>query len=193
MHRTFLRLKIFFLLYDDYKNVVNLFKKSSLDFHELFFAQVFQQSKSCFVHFFDCSSHDFGCDSFYFCSAVSDHLINPLFGDFVNVCRSLVNNTRSNFTNLIDHVSAGIREVVAAEKTSSLLPTTLSCLARIFCSPTFLVSTASVAFFFRHVFELRFYSLAIARILQRFLFLSHVFESKTCSAALSLAFCFAGR
>ena len=161
MHRIFLRLKIFFLLCDDYKNVVNLFKKSSLDFHELFFAQVSQQSKStpgfpALAHFFDCSSDDFGCDSFYFCSAISDHLINPVFGDFVNVCRSLVNNTRSNFTNLIDRVSAGIREVVAAEKTSSLSPTTLSCLARIFCSPTFLVSTASVAFSCRHVFELRF-------------------------------------
>ena len=156
MHRTFLRLKIFFLLYDDYKNVVNLFKKSSLDFHELFFAQVSQQSKRCFVHFFDCSSDDFGCNSFYFCSAVSDHLINPLFGNFVNVCHSLVNNTRNNFTNLIDRVSAGRREVVAAEKTSSLSPTMLSCLARIFCSPTFLVSTTSVAFSSWHVFELKF-------------------------------------
>ena len=185
MHRTFLRLKIFFLLYDDYKNVVNLFKKSSLDFHELFFAQVSQQSKRCFVHLFDCSSDDFGCHSFYFCSAVSDHLIDPLFGDFVNVCHSVVNNTRSNFTNLIDRVSAGIREVVAAEKTSSLSPTTLSCLARTFCSSTSLVGIASVACaFFGHVFELICQSLAIARTLQCFPFLLCVYESRTCSAAL---------
>ena len=137
--------------------VVNLFQKSSLYFHELFFAQVSQQSKRCFVHLFDCSSDDFGCHSFYFCSAVSDHLIDPLFGDFVNVCRSFVNNTRSNFTNLIDSVSAGIREVVAAKESSSLSPTALSCLARIFCSSMSSVGTASVACAFSwHVFELIF-------------------------------------
>ena len=157
MHRTFLRLKNIFFIRWLQNVVVNLFKKSSLYFHELFFTQVSQQSKRCFVHLFDCSSDDFGCHSFYFCSAVSDHLIDPLFGDFVNVCRSVVNNTRSNFTNLIDRVSAGIREVVSTEKTFSLSPTTPFCLARIFCSPTSSVSTTLVACaFFGHVFELIF-------------------------------------
>ena len=123
----------------------------------MFFTQVSQQSKRHLVHFFDCSSNNFWCNTFYFCSSLSDNLINSLFVQFIDICCSFVNNARSNFTDLIHRVSAGIREVVAVEKSSSLSPTP-SCLARSFSSPTFSVCAASVACasLFWHVFELKF-------------------------------------
>ena len=129
----------------------------------MFFTQVSQQSKRRLVHLFDCSSNNFRCNAFYFYSCLSDNLINSLFGQFIDICCSFVNNAWSNFTNLIHRVSASIREVVAAEKSSSLSLTS-SFFARSFCSSTFLVCTASVACAFSwYIFELKFESLAIAR------------------------------
>ena len=108
------------------------------------------------VHLFNCSSNNFGCNAFYFCSSVSDSLFDSLFGQFIDVCRSFANNAGSDFTDLVDCVSAGIREVVVVEKSPSLSPTP-SCFARSFSSPTFLVCTASVTCAFSwHVFELKF-------------------------------------
>ena len=123
----------------------------------MFFTKVSEQSKRRFVHFFDCPFNNFWSNTFYFCSSLSDDLINSLLGQFIDICCSFVNNAWSNFTNLIYRVSAGIHEVVTVEKPSSLSPTPFR-FARSFSSPTFLVCPASVACasFFWHVFELKF-------------------------------------
>ena len=96
-----------------------MFKQFSLNFLKLFFPR-FPSSLKGFIHFFNCSSDNFWCNSFNFCPTRSNCLVNSLLCNFNNFACSLWSNFWCNFTDLIYSVSDSICKIIAIEKPAYL-------------------------------------------------------------------------